>query len=64
MRIIDQQQSASQTDFGQLPPRLRERLAKAGVTTACDWLALGERRYAIFGVTRSMAEAIDALAQV
>ena len=46
-----------------LPARLIERLRTEGVATLESWLALGRRRYQIFGVTRAMASQLDALAK-
>lgn len=44
-----------------VPAVIRQRLEAVGVATFPEWLALGPRRYQIFGITRRVAETIDAL---
>jgi hypothetical protein len=39
---------------------LAVRRASAGVVTEEDWIALGEHRFKIFGVTRAAALRVDA----
>jgi hypothetical protein len=46
-----------------LPLRLLERLRSEGVATLEEWLALGRRRFQIFGVTRATVSQLDALAK-
>jgi hypothetical protein len=45
-----------------LPRVIRDRLIRAGVHALSDWLALGQQRYQIFGITKRMAAMVDALA--
>jgi hypothetical protein len=45
-----------------LPCVIYDRLARNGVNSMADWLALGPRRLQIFGITARVAAMIDALA--
>ena len=51
--------TGQQTIPDSLPTVIRERLKGMGVGTQADWLALGERRYKLWGVTRATVAAID-----
>ena len=42
-----------------LPVVICERLAGAGVRTPADWLGLGDRRFQLWGVTKSTVALID-----
>ena len=44
-----------------IPQNIRDRLAAEGIHSSDDWLALGRRRFTIFGITRKAAIQIDAL---
>ncbi len=46
-----------------LPDSIVERLRAEGINSLADWVALGRRRLAIFGVTRRMVTELDALAR-
>jgi hypothetical protein len=46
-----------------LPAAIVDRLEADGVHSLDDWIALGRRRFRIFGVTREMARRIDAVAR-
>jgi hypothetical protein len=50
-------------ELAELPPAILERLAAEGVTTFEQWLALGSKRRAIFGITRATVRHLDALAR-
>jgi hypothetical protein len=47
-----------------LSAAILERLAAEGVRTLEQWRALGRRRHELFGVTRRVAEQLDALAKL
>ena len=51
------------TAWGDIPPRLRERLAAEGVSTFLQWRALGRKRLQIFGIVPSMVAQLDELAR-
>ena len=51
------------SEWGALPPPLRERLEAANVRTAADWCALGKRRFGVWGITRRTARMLDAIAR-
>jgi hypothetical protein len=44
----------------ELPAIVRDRLRSEGVSTVEDWQRLGTRRYQLFGITRLMADQVDA----
>jgi hypothetical protein len=44
-----------------IPAAVLDRLAAEGVTTLEAWRALGSRRHQVWGVTRRVAEKLDAL---
>jgi hypothetical protein len=46
-----------------LPGVVGERLRRESIFTADQWLALGRRRFQIFGITRAMVSQIDAAVQ-
>lgn len=48
-------------DFSALPPNLVQRLQRNGIHTLQGWRDLGDGRHRIFGITKRMAAAIDAL---
>jgi hypothetical protein len=47
----------------ELPNSLLERLRAEGVETLEAWVALGRRRFQIFGVTRAAVTQLDQLAR-
>jgi len=47
-----------------LSPTIIARLERRGIHTFADWLALGDQRYMIFGITKATAERLDAAARV
>jgi hypothetical protein len=49
--------------WADIPETIHARLAREGVTSVADWLALGKRRFRVWGVTRSMVRELDALAR-
>ena len=50
--------------WGELPAALRERLAREGIRSAADWRHLTpDERGRLWGVTVSMAKALDAIAR-
>jgi hypothetical protein len=42
-----------------IPKHIRERLARNGIRTADDWLALGRKRKEIFGITAATVAKVD-----
>jgi hypothetical protein len=64
--IIANPRREAQADFNpfdELPRAIRERLAAEGVHSTKDWLALGEGKFRIFGITGAQVLAIDRLAE-
>jgi len=47
----------------ELPSTLLERLRSEGIETLEAWVALGRRRFQIFGVTRATVTQLDQLAK-
>ena len=47
----------------ELPQTLIDRLRGEGIATLEAWVALGRRRYQIFGVTRAAVQLLDSLAK-
>ena len=62
MQKIHQARPALQT-WSDLPTHIRSRLEAEGLESPQQWLTAGRRRFQIFGVTRAMAELLDALAR-
>ena len=47
----------------ELPQTLIDRLRAEGIATLEAWVALGRRRYQIFGVTRAAVALLDSVAK-
>jgi hypothetical protein len=63
MAIIHASSAPTTTaDLSALPANILERLQCNGVHSLQDWRDLGPGRYRLWGITKSMVAAIDALA--
>ena len=49
-------------ELAALAPHISQRLLAEGITSLADWVALGPKRFGIFGITRSTAKEIDSIA--
>jgi hypothetical protein len=62
MRANHLTRKSSVSEFAALAPQIRQRLVAEGITSLSDWVALGPKRFGIFGITRSTAKEIDSIA--
>jgi hypothetical protein len=60
--ILPPRRRAVQAPGDTLPDHILDRLDAEGIRSLDDWRALGRRRFRIWGITRSMARKLDALA--